>query len=81
MCLYGLGWAGLGFAWDSVRGLCTIRRFIDQSPHRPKTQAAIEAAAAIPAAEQRLIFKGKVLKDEQALKFYGARPPCVLLDG
>lgn len=49
-------------------------------------QAAIEAAAAIPAAEQRLIFKGKVLKDEQTLKFYGTRDPpahvvCCLTDG
>jgi hypothetical protein len=55
--------------------------FIDQSivTFTTFTKAAIEAAASIPAAEQRLIFKGKVLKDEQTLKFYGARPPCVFV--
>jgi hypothetical protein len=37
-------------------------------------KAAVERAKQIPAARQRVIYKGKVLKDEDALSAYGAGP-------
>lgn len=53
-----------------VMGACADHpAYTSISLHR--AQAAIEAKAEVPAAEQRLIYKGKVLKDEQTLKFYG----------
>lgn len=40
-------------------------------------KAALEAPTDVPAALQRLIYKGKVLKDDQTLASYGA---CARLD-
>ena len=75
------GW-GLGLVYMDARTPGSTDLHI-QHTHTPLgntlPQAAIEAAAAIPAAEQRLIFKGKVLKDEQPLKFYGGCTPRVVV--
>ena len=44
---------------------------IDDASTIKQLKEAIEKTADIPATEQRLIYSGKVLKDEEALATYG----------
>ena len=38
---------------------------------------AVATAASVPAAEQRLIYKGQVLKDERTVESYGECSICI----